>query len=933
MYKPKLTSKLAGVLSLLPFLLWQCQKPGSKNTSENNTEDTAKAHIEVKQDIVQKTKEGYPIIPLPETADTTQAYWKGIDLEPKPPVLPLSVEEQQSKFVMMDGYGMEPVLTEPQIQQPGAISFDGNGRMYVLELRSYMLTADSDGTLEPISGISRWEDKDNDGVYETGGMFVDRLVFPRFVLPFGPDCILTMESNQDVVYKYTDTDGDGHADKKEFFCDNYGRSGNVEHQQAFMYWGMDNWLYSTVNPFRVRWTPEGVLRENTGSNHGQWGVTHDDDGKLWFQGGASGIPSYFQFPIHYGDYVVKEGSLEEGFEVPYGSAVKIADMQAGMRAVREGEGSLNRVTGAAGNDVYRGNKLPAELYGEYFYGEPVARIVRRITQDKKEGLITLKNVYQKDEAEFIRSTDPLFRPVDMTTAPDGSLYITDMYHGIIQEGQWAGKGSYLRAKIEQYQLDKVVGLGRIWRLTHKDFERDKVQPRMFEESSADLVKHLSHPNGWWRDKAQQLLVLRQDKTVVPQLEAIARSSYNLEPRFHALWVLEGIHALKPQLVRELMHDPHYRMRNMALWVSETLYKNGDKSFADDYRQLMKDSNEEVAMRAMMTAKVLLVPEIEEDVKRTMQNHSGAGVQLVGKQILEPPVVHSFFGRSNPNHSEKEKAMIAEGQKIYTELCSQCHGKDGRGTPVGDGLMAPSFVGNKNVRSHPDYIVKAILRGVSGEIEGRSYEGVVMVPMNNNSDEWVASVASFIRAGFENESDPISEADVKRVRLATQKQTEPYQYQALKASVPSELMYSSDWKVTASHAESIRKGGTGEPSGAFTFEGWTTGVPQTTGMYFQVEFPQPKVITEFYFRSGDIRQGSYQERKPSLKTHPRNLVVESSKDGKKWVKVWEGEPHESPNVMRFEPVNSKYLRFRQTASDEKAPWIMEGLKLYGFESGV
>src|SRR5688500_15774260 len=128
-------------------------------------------------------KEEWLIVKIPEGADTTSAIWKGIDLEPKPPVVPLPVEEQQKKFLLPAGYKLEPVLTEPEIQQPGAITFDGNGRMYVLELRSYMLNADSEGTLNPVSGISRWEDKDNDGVYETGTMFVDSLVFPRFVLP------------------------------------------------------------------------------------------------------------------------------------------------------------------------------------------------------------------------------------------------------------------------------------------------------------------------------------------------------------------------------------------------------------------------------------------------------------------------------------------------------------------------------------------------------------------------------------------------------------------------------------------------------------------------------------------------------------------------------------------------------------------------------
>ena len=98
----------------------------------------------------------WPVVKLPADADTTSEYWKGVDLSPKPPVLPLPVKEERSKFLLQDGYSMEAVLTEPKIEQPAAINFDGNGRMYVLELRSYMLTADSKGTLEPVSGISRW---------------------------------------------------------------------------------------------------------------------------------------------------------------------------------------------------------------------------------------------------------------------------------------------------------------------------------------------------------------------------------------------------------------------------------------------------------------------------------------------------------------------------------------------------------------------------------------------------------------------------------------------------------------------------------------------------------------------------------------------------------------------------------------------------------
>ena len=69
----------------------------------------------------------------------------------------------------------------------------------------------------PIGRIRSHEDRDHDGVYEHHSVFVDRLVFPRFVLPFGANSILTMETNADEVWKCTDTDGDGVAEKKELF--------------------------------------------------------------------------------------------------------------------------------------------------------------------------------------------------------------------------------------------------------------------------------------------------------------------------------------------------------------------------------------------------------------------------------------------------------------------------------------------------------------------------------------------------------------------------------------------------------------------------------------------------------------------------------------------------------------------------------------------
>ena len=212
------------------------------------------------------------------------------DFTKKPPVVPLSPADEAKRFWLPPGFKLEPVLTDPDIEEPAQIAFDGNGRMFVLELRGYMQDADATGELDPVGRISVHEDRDGDGVYETHKVFVDKMIFPRFVLPFGPNAILSKESNSDEVYKYTDTNNDGVADKKELFATGLGRLLNVEHQESGFIWALDNWIYSTINSARVRWTPTGVVREPTGSNGGQWGVTQDSYGKVWFQAGASGMP-------------------------------------------------------------------------------------------------------------------------------------------------------------------------------------------------------------------------------------------------------------------------------------------------------------------------------------------------------------------------------------------------------------------------------------------------------------------------------------------------------------------------------------------------------------------------------------------------------------------------------------------------------------------
>ena len=77
-----------------------------------------------------------------------------VDWTKQPPLLAKTPEEQLKTFILQPGYRLELVLADPIIQEPTAIAFDGNGRMFVVEDRSYMLDLDMTGQLDPISRIS-----------------------------------------------------------------------------------------------------------------------------------------------------------------------------------------------------------------------------------------------------------------------------------------------------------------------------------------------------------------------------------------------------------------------------------------------------------------------------------------------------------------------------------------------------------------------------------------------------------------------------------------------------------------------------------------------------------------------------------------------------------------------------------------------------------
>jgi mono/diheme cytochrome c family protein len=755
----------------------------------------------------------------------------------------------ERQFLLLpEGFKAEVVLSDPEITDPVGVSFDGNGRMYVLEMRTYMLDADGSNSRNPVSRISRHEDTDGDGIYDKHTIFADGLVLPRIGFPLEDGALLVLQTDNRDLYKLSDTNADGVADKSKRILANYGRVTNIEWQPGGMVWALDNWLYTTYNPFRIRLTPDGkVLREETDVNGGEWGTNQDNYGKPWFVDGAGGRPVNFQQPIVYGAFNVPD-NFEEGFQEVWAAPGGLADMQGGMNSVRMPDQTLLRMTGASGPEIYRGDRLPKDMMGDLVFAEPVGRIVRRAKVVVTDGVTQLRNAYPK--SEFIRSTDPLFRPVNLANAPDGTLFVTDMYTGIIQEAAFTGPGTYLRQKIEQYSLDTVHNRGRIWRVTYTGLDRDRTPPRMYAETPSQLVAHLTPPNGWWRDTAQKLLVLRQDQSVAPALETIVRTSTNQLERIHALWTLEGLNALSPALARAVMKEPDPQLRVQAIRASESLYKAGptNRSLAADYVAMTKDADPNVSIQAMLTLKLHAIPNYETAVQIVRDTATVRGPREIATQILRPQSAigqpaSNDAGAGYLNFTAEDRRTLLGGERAYRELCFACHGEDGKGAPAGGTAGAPllgaPLAGSPRVTGHRDYVIKVLLNGLSGPIEGANVSaGSVMVSMGTNTDEWIADVANYVRNAFGNSGRPlITPAQVAAVRQASARRS-PWTLAELQPTIPVQLTNTTEWTLTASHNSDGAAALTQPAAGR-----WDTGTAQEPGMWFQIGLPQSTLIAE------------------------------------------------------------------------------------------
>ena len=742
-----------------------------------------------------------------------------IKIPPSPVVPP---DRALKTFQIASGFRIDQIACEPLVEDPVRIAFDAEGRLWVVEMRGYMPTIDGRGEKAPTGKIAVLEDTDGDGRMDKRTVFLDGLVMPR-AIGFAAGGVLVAEPPRLLLCR--DTDGDLACDQKEVVDPSYAAGkGNPEHLPNGLVTAIDNWIYSAKSRTRYRLIDGEWVRATT-RFRGQWGLAQDDWGQLYYNKNDVLLQGDLD-PVHSPEaHRPSAGALMAG-EGPVWPIRVCTGVNRGYRPVTlRPDGTLRIVVSSCSPLIYRGGNFPEEFGGNAFVCEPAGNLVKRLVIKGR----VARDAYKG--REFLASTDERFRPVDLCLGPDGCLYVADFYRGIIQHGAYMT--TFLRDQIRSRDLDKPVGLGRIYRISMGD--------RKAADPSKDPVRHLSHPNGWVRDTAQRLIAERGDLSMVPALQYLAVRGAEPLGRFHALFALEGLGKLDPATVAAAEKDPHPRVRRAATLLREggavdpidllVFAATKDASLAqarldsmsgreiDFVERVMaapaweerKDDRQHLlrllAGRAVRDGKIrplLDLIAVQAVAARWRQKallegmiaaRPAGSVRLASRSAALIKLCHSedesvrrqarsvfdwveWNGKKDPGPpprlkpmSDEMQARFARGRQLYVATCAACHRLSG----LGEEGKGPPLVDSEWVLGPEERLVRILVNGLIGPVtvKEKKYAGAEMPALMNVSSEEIAAILTYARREWGHRASPVDTETVRRIRSSTEDRVEPW----------------------------------------------------------------------------------------------------------------------------------------------------------------
>ncbi|WP_439557706.1 DUF7133 domain-containing protein [Dyadobacter sp.] len=729
--------------------------------------------------------------PATATTATVSTAQKEEPTASKPGQSPFIAPENTIALMQVEnGFEVKLVASEPLVSSPVAMQFDDKGRMWVVEMTGYMPDTIGTGEDIPNGNIVILEDKNGDGVYDDRQVIIDSLVLPRAICLI-ENGILVAEPTNLWFYEIKNDK----AGKRTLVDPKYTEGGNVEHQPNGLLRAMDNWIYNAKSDKRYRKVGPKWVIEHT-HFRGQWGICQDNYGRLYYNNNSQNLLGDY-FPAGVGAWNTNQRGVA-GYNEKSVANNKVYPLhptpgvnRGYMKNILDDSLRLNDFTAAAGPVIYRGDLFGQAYDFNAFVPEPSANLIKRNILDQKGFVVKGEQAYKG--REFLASTDERFRPVSLYNAPDGAMYVLDMYRGIIQHKTYLTP--YLKEQIGKRDLTQPLSSGRIYKVVPKN---TNAKPVTIPSDASALVKLLGHPNGWVRDRAQQKLIDGKYNQTVPALREAVKQTANPLLAIHALWTLEGLNSLKTEEVVSWLRsaDQQYKMQAFAVTPS-IISPASYKQFASLFDQMVDQNDtlaapyvgfmaksiaqfDTVASKSLLTKLATKYPNNRYVADAVISNLQGkeelfqseltASLSdqnlLVNKQLQKViTAVRSAQGNRNP---EMLKRQFPKGEALFTSVCQTCHGPDGGGVKS----LAPPLNQSEWVTGSKDKLISIVLYGLTGpvKVNGHVYQtpevsgdmpGIGYDKDMPNED--IAQLLSYIRKSWRNNADVVSTEEVNKVR--------------------------------------------------------------------------------------------------------------------------------------------------------------------------
>ena len=518
--------------------------------------------------------------------------------EEMPRIAATEPQDALKTFEVQQGFRLELVASEPMVSDPVDACFDENGRMFVAEMHGYPYSQEPTrlnpkGGGKPDAGIVRLlEDTDGDGRMDRSVVFADKLRWPTSVCCYDGGVFVLAPPT---LWWFKDTTGDGKADIRHRVFDGFNRD-NVQAVANNMKWGLDHRIYVAGgrNPSVI--TKDGkellklgnidfsfdplseTVRPETGGV--QFGHSFDDWGNRFVCSNSNHI-QHVVVPYEYtsretwsGPPAIKSIAVE-GAAAPVfrrsqaepwrivRTRRRVADPKfAGLPPTEKV--AIGFFTSATSVTIYRGDAWPEEYRGQAFIGDVGGNLVHRKILEP-DG-VSFKARRADQNHEFLASTDNWFRPTNFVNAPDGTLYLLDMYRETIEHPY-----SIPEDIKEHLDLESGSDRGRIYRLVAKNGVRKPVE-KLGGHSAKELAKRLASKNAWARETAYRLLWERHDKdNVAEEIHALWESKQAVA-RVLALHCAATLNrrglVLHDYLLKAGIEDPHPEVRRIAYQLGQ-----------------------------------------------------------------------------------------------------------------------------------------------------------------------------------------------------------------------------------------------------------------------------------------------------------------------------------------------------------------------------